>query len=109
MIKRTNNKKWNIKFYIGYTTSNQRFGPKDKVYVWRNTITVIVKRTIENETSGNGMCSCFYLRLSKQLLGGLGIRLIDEVADMMVRIKRGLSTCCYSQPPEPPGIYKTIK
>ncbi|EFN64538.1 Lymphocyte cytosolic protein 2 [Camponotus floridanus] len=53
---------------------------------------------------GNGMCSCFYLRLSKQLLGGLGIRLVDEVADMIVRIKRGLSTCCYSQPPDPPGI-----
>lgn len=49
------------------------------------------------------MCSCFYLRLSKQLLGGLGARFADEVSDMIVRIKRGLSRCCYSQPPEPPG------
>jgi hypothetical protein len=57
----------------------------------------------ESETLGDGMCSCFYLRLSKQLLGGLGTRLADEVADMIVRIKRSLSTCCYSQPPEPPG------
>lgn len=56
----------------------------------------------QSETPGDGMC--FYLRLSKQLLGGLGTRLADEIADMIVRIKRGLSTCCYSQPPEPPGI-----
>ncbi|KAL2747229.1 B-cell linker protein [Vespula maculifrons] len=48
------------------------------------------------------MCSCFYLRLSKHLLGGLGERLADEVSDMIVRIKRGLSRCCYSQPPDPP-------
>ncbi|KAL2725077.1 Lymphocyte cytosolic protein 2 [Vespula squamosa] len=50
------------------------------------------------------MCSCFYLRLSKHLLGGLGERLADEVSDMIVRIKRGLSRCCYSQPPDPPVI-----
>lgn len=49
------------------------------------------------------MCSCFYLRLSKQLVEGLGVRLADEVSDMIVRIKRGLSRCCYTQPPEPPG------
>nr|KAF7433917.1 hypothetical protein H0235_002108 [Vespula pensylvanica] len=42
--------------------------------------------------------------LSKHLLGGLGERLADEVSDMIVRIKRGLSRCCYSQPPDPPGI-----
>ncbi|KYN45332.1 B-cell linker protein [Trachymyrmex septentrionalis] len=59
-------------------------------------------RDRESEILGDGMCSCFYLRLSKQLLGGLGTRLADEVADMIVRIKRGLSTCCYAQPPEPP-------
>ncbi|KAI4479192.1 hypothetical protein M0804_011331 [Polistes exclamans] len=40
--------------------------------------------------------------LSKHLLGGLGERLADEVSDMIVRIKRGLSRCCYSQPPDPP-------
>ncbi|KZC05897.1 Lymphocyte cytosolic protein 2 [Dufourea novaeangliae] len=56
----------------------------------------------------NGMCSCFYLRLSKQLLGGLGARLADEVYDMIVRIKRGLSRCCYTHPPEPPGTRTSI-
>lgn len=68
------------------------------ISVWKDSI-----RDRESETLGDGMCSCFYLRLSKHLLGGLGTRLADEVADMIVRIKRGLSTCCYSQPPEPPG------
>lgn len=57
----------------------------------------------------NGMCSCFYLRLSKQLLGGLGVRLADEVSDMIVRIKRGLSRCCYHQPPEPPGTRRSYE
>lgn len=55
------------------------------------------------------MCSCFYLRLSKQLVGGLGARLADEVSDMIVRIKRGLSRCCYSQPPEPPGTTNLLR
>lgn len=54
----------------------------------------------------DGMCSCFYLRLATQLLGGLGARLADEVSDMIVKIKRGLSRCCYARPPEPPGIAK---
>ncbi|KAG7200814.1 hypothetical protein KM043_003185 [Ampulex compressa] len=62
-------------------------------------------RASEGEADCDGMCSCFYLRLSKQLLGGLGERLADEVSDMIVRIKRGLSRCCSSQPPEPPGIF----
>ena len=57
----------------------------------------------------DGMCSCFYLRLSKQLVGGLGARLADEVSDMIVRIKRGLSRCCYSQPPEPPGTTNLLR
>lgn len=69
----------------------------------RTAISADSIRDRESETLGDGMCSCFYLRLSKHLLGGLGTRLADEVADMIVRIKRGLSTCCYSQPPEPPG------
>ena len=54
------------------------------------------------------MCSCFYLRLVAQLLGGLGVRIADEVSDMIVKFKRGLSRCCYTLPPEPPGIPNSI-
>ncbi|KOX72722.1 B-cell linker protein [Melipona quadrifasciata] len=61
-----------------------------------------LNRTDLDKLKEDGMCSCFYLRLSKQLVEGLGARLADEVSDMIVRIKRGLSRCCYSQPPEPP-------
>ncbi|KOC71035.1 Lymphocyte cytosolic protein 2 [Habropoda laboriosa] len=50
----------------------------------------------------DGMSSCFYLRLSKQLMGGLVTRLVDEVCDIIVRMKRGLVRCFYIRPPDPP-------
>lgn len=45
----------------------------------------------------SGKCSCFYLRIARGLVIGLGSRLINEVIDMIVRIKRAVSRCCYTQ------------
>ncbi|CAD6209829.1 GSCOCG00010833001-RA-CDS [Cotesia congregata] len=45
---------------------------------------------------GCGKCSCFYLRITRGLVIGLGSRLINEVIDMIVRIKQAMSKCCYT-------------
>lgn len=50
------------------------------------------------------MCSCFYLRIFKQLIKGLGVRLADELSDMIVKIKRA-SSSSHLNPPELPGSY----
>lgn len=40
---------WNINFYTEYTIFNDSDVPKDKAHVWKDMITVIVKRKIKNE------------------------------------------------------------